>query len=162
MSFFSCAGAPSYIFPPSLSPTLVLYQLVPLHRPLCMSIFISVYIPKSTVFFDVFLIIPFSNRVVQRTLLKIKWWNQILSNKQNQTNTWWQSVGLLFRTQIGLPLLTIDFLLVRSPKSALQRWRLGWSDKLTGFFRDEGLFVLVFLLAKLRFICIQSISKRIV
>ena len=69
------------------------------------------------------------------------------SHKQNQTNTWWQSAGLLFRTQIGLPLLTIEFLLVRSPKSALQRWRLGWSDKLTGFLRDEALFALVFLLS---------------
>ena len=85
------------------------------------------------------------------------------SHKQNQTNTWWQSAGFLFRTQIGLPLLTIEFLLVQSPQSALQRWRFGWSDKLTGFLRrDEDAFALVFLLSKLRFICIQSISKRIV
>ena len=73
------------------------------------------------------------------------------SHKQNQTNKWWQSAGFLFRTQIGLPLLTIEFLLVRSPKGALQRWRLGWSDKLTGFPRDETLFAVVFLLSKLFF-----------
>ena len=70
------------------------------------------------------------------------------SHKQNQTNKWWQSAGFLFRTQIGLPLLTIEFLLVRSPKGALQRWRLGWSDKLTGFPRDETLFAVVFLLSE--------------
>ena len=84
------------------------------------------------------------------------------SHKQNQTNKWWQSAGFLFRTQIGLPLLTIEFLLVRSPKGALQRWRLGWSDKFTGFPRDETLFAVVFLLSKLCFICIRLISKRIV
>ena len=84
------------------------------------------------------------------------------SHKQNQTNKWWQSAGFLFGTQIGLPLLTIEFLLVRSPKGALQRWRLGWSDKLTGFPRDETLFAVVFLLSKLCFICIRLISKRIV
>ena len=63
------------------------------------------------------------------------------SHKQNQTNKWWQSAGFLFRTQIGLPLLTIEFLLVRSPKGALQRWRLGWSDK---FPRGETLFAVYF------------------
>ena len=31
------------------------------------------------------------------------------SHKQNQTNTWWQSAGLLFRPQIGFALLTIEF-----------------------------------------------------
>ena len=88
--------------------------------------------------------------------------NKFESHKQNQTNKWWQSAGFLVRTQIRLPLLTIEFLLVRSPKGALQKWRLGWSDKLTGFPRDETLFAVVFLLSKLCSICIRLISKRIV
>ena len=88
--------------------------------------------------------------------------NKFESHKQNQTNKWWKSAGFLVRTQIRLPLLTIEFLLVRSPKGALQKWRLGWSDKLTGFPRDETLFAVVILLSKLCSTCIRLISKRVV
>ena len=93
MSFFSCAGAPSYIFPPALSPTLVLYQLVPLHRPLCMSIFISVYIPKSTVFFDVFFNYTFFKQgcpkdPLENQMVKPNFVQQTESNKHMMAISW--------------------------------------------------------------------------
>ena len=46
------------------------------------------------------------------------------SHKQNQTNTWWQSAGLLFRPQIGFALLTIEFC---------------WFHHQRTLYKDEGL-----------------------
>ena len=82
-------------------------------------------------------------RVVQLILLKIKRWSQILSqfptNKHMMAISWTS-----FSPPDRTPPINYWILLVPSPKNALQRWRLGWSDKLTGFRRDEALFALVF------------------
>jgi hypothetical protein len=82
-------------------------------------------------------------RVVQMILLKIKRWSQILSqfptNKHMMAISWTS-----FSPPDRTPPINYWILLVPSPKNALQRWRLGWSDKLTGFRRDEALFALVF------------------